>query len=96
MVISTHSRRIAYLQTYGFAWQFHRSDLDEGMVQAFRRSGNDVSDTVFTLHGLSPEVQYAVTNFDVPGTSRMTGLELMDKGISVSINQARGSAVIRL
>ena len=77
------------------AWQFHRSDLDEGMVQAFRRSGSDVSDAVFKLHGLSPEVYYLVTNFDTPGTSRMTGQELMDKGISVSINQARGSAVIR-
>ncbi len=76
------------------AWQFHRSDLDEGMVQAFRRSDSDVSDIVFKLHGLSPEVQYAVTNFDAPGTSQMTGQELMDKGISVSINTARGSAMI--
>ena len=76
------------------AWQCHRSDLKEGMVQAFRRSESNVSDTVFKLHGLSPEVQYEVTNFDAPGASRMTGRELMDKGISVSINQARGSAVI--
>lgn len=76
------------------AWQFHRSDLDEGMVQAFRRSDSDVFDTVFNLRGLSPEVQYLVTNFDAPGTSRMTGEELMDEGLSISINQARGSAVI--
>ncbi len=76
------------------AWQFHRSDLDEGMVQAFRRSDSDVSDIAFKLHGLTPEVQYSVMNFDAPGASRMTGRELMDKGISVSINQARGSAVI--
>ena len=76
------------------AWQFHRSDLGEGMVQAFRRSDSDVFDTVFTLHGLSPEVQYLVANLDTSGTSRITGQELMDKGISVSINKARGSAVI--
>ena len=76
------------------AWQFHRSDLDEGMVQAFRRSGSDVSDTPFTLHGLSPDLHYSVTNFDVPEASRMTGQELMDKGISVSISEARGSVVI--
>ena len=76
------------------AWQFHRSDLDEGMVQAFRRSGSDVSDIPFKLHGLSPDVLYSVTNFDVPEASKMTGRELMDKGISVSISEARGSAVI--
>ena len=76
------------------AWQFHRNDLDEGMVQAFRRSGSEIPYTVFKLRGLSPEVQYSVANLDAPGASRMKGRELMDKGISVSINQARGSAVI--
>ncbi len=76
------------------AWQFHRTDLDEGMVQAFRRSGSDVSDTVFKLRGLSTELQYSVTNFDAPGTSQSTGQKLMDEGLSISINKARGSAVI--
>ena len=76
------------------AWQFHRSDLDEGMVQAFRRSGSDISNTVFKLQGLSPEVKYLVTNFDAPGTLQMTGQELMGEGLSISINQARGSVVI--
>ena len=76
------------------AWQFHRSDLDEGMVQAFRRSDSDVINNAFKLNGLSPNAQYSVTNVDEQDSSQMTGRELMDKGISVSINTARGSAII--
>ena len=76
------------------AWQFHRTDLDEGMVQAFRRSGSDVSETVVKLRGLSTELQYSVTNFDAPRASQSTGQKLMDEGLSISINKARGSAVI--
>ena len=34
------------------AWQFHRADLDEGVVQAFRREESPVTTATYRLQGL--------------------------------------------
>ena len=47
----------------------------------------------FHLRGLEPEGRYQVTNLDVPGTAEMTGEELMNSGLLVTLKQQPDSAV---
>ena len=76
------------------AWQFHRSDLGEGMVQAFRRA--DATDETLTLmlHGLEAESRYEVENFD-GGNETRTGRELMD-GFAITLKAKPAAAVFVL
>jgi alpha-galactosidase len=46
------------------AWQLHRTDLDEGLVLAFRRKGCAQPELPVKLRGLKPETLYTVTFID--------------------------------
>ena len=76
------------------AWQFHRPEAGEGMVQAFRREGCDILGYQFSLRGLEPDGRYEVTNFDVPGQIIMTGRELMNRKLKIHIEVCPGAAVV--
>ena len=76
------------------AWQFHRPELGEGVVQAFRRPKSDEPTKPFKLAGLDPEVSYEVTDFDSPTSKRLKGRELIEKGLPVTISAKPGAAVI--
>jgi alpha-galactosidase len=76
------------------AWQFDRPEIGEGFIQAFRREKNDAESAQIKLLGLEPNAVYSLTNFDVAGTTEMTGHELMDTGLPVAIKDKPGSAVI--
>lgn len=75
------------------AWQFDRSELGAGVVQAFRRKDSAATAMLLKLHGLEPAATYTVTNFD-GGTDTRTGTELMSTGLMVGIPTAPGSSVI--
>ncbi len=64
------------------------------MVQAFRRSENDFYGGQFRLKGLLPDAQYEVHNFDEPGKTEMTGRQLMEAGVEVTIQERPGAAVV--
>lgn len=76
------------------AWQFNRPEAGEGMVQAFRRSGSAIDSQRFKLHDLDPQAVYRVRNLDFPNQEELTGLELMEQGLQVSLAGPPGSAVI--
>jgi len=76
------------------AWQFDRPENGEGMVQAFRRLESPMVSANFKLHGLEPAERYSVTNLDFPGSIEMTGQELMQKGLLVSLKKQPDSALI--
>ena len=76
------------------AWQFHRPERSEGMVQAFRRDQCDSSSMTFKLHGLDPAAQYRVNNFDSKGSEIISGQELLEKGLNVAIPPRPGAALI--
>jgi len=76
------------------AWQFNRPEQGDGMIQAFRRSANQETSQTFRLSGLDPTAQYELANFDTVGTTRYSGRELMEKGLSVVLTDCPGSAVI--
>jgi alpha-galactosidase len=76
------------------AWQFDRPERGEGLVQAFRRSNSALNSAEFELHGLQPDARYEISNADVPGTQILTGRELMQKGLIVSLKDKMSAAVI--
>ena len=81
------------VDTAWMAWQFDRSDLGQGLVQAFRRPNSTVSQMTLNLAGLDAGATYTLDNLDTAGTWTTTGSELMDNGLTVNL-PARGSAII--
>lgn len=75
------------------AYQFDRPDLMGGMVQAFRRGACDISSQTLPLFGLDPNGRYAVTNFDGPGVTYMSGSNLMNQGLPVRIPAQPGAVI---
>ncbi len=76
------------------AWQFHRPDLGEGMVQAFRRKQSVYESARFHLRGLDPDGCYTVRDMDTPGSNEATGRELMEGGVVIRIPDRPGAVMI--
>ena len=76
------------------AWQFDVPEKGEGMVQAFRRGKSAFESARFPLTGLDPDARYVITNLDSGEARTLTGRELVEKGLSVSISNPAGDIVI--
>ena len=76
------------------AWQYDRPEAGQGMVQAFRRPQNAEPSRVFRLQGLYPAARYEMTDLDGGTPARMSGKDLMEKGLAVAIKDSPGAAVI--
>ena len=76
------------------AWQFHVPNRDEGMVQAFRRSKNETSTNTFRLRGLDPNAKYRVHDLDQDTPLTVSGREMIEGGLSVSIPNQPGALVV--
>ena len=76
------------------AWQFDRQELGEGVIQVFRRPDSVYESARFRLQGLIAEATYTLNNFDQLDEVGMTGCELMESGLLVSITEQPGSAII--
>jgi alpha-galactosidase len=76
------------------AFQFHRPDLNRGIVQVFRRP--DCPDDTYTcrLQGLDPKKTYTLTDWDNNPPQTLTGQELMDQGITIPIKDKPAAAVL--
>jgi len=76
------------------AWQFHRPETGEGLVQAFRRTACKTASRQYPLRGLDGEAEYEVTTIEgTSGTTRLTGKALAEKGLTVLIEDQPGAAV---
>jgi alpha-galactosidase len=79
--------------TEWMAMQWHRPDLNEGMILAFRHPESPYQTTDVALHGLDPEATYELS-FDLAGTKQSaTGAELM-RGIQLTIPERHRSELI--
>jgi alpha-galactosidase len=76
------------------AWQFDRPDQGAGLVQAFRRPGCPYASARYQLRGLDAGASYVVTNVDAAEPTRMTGRELMEHGLLVTIAEQPGAAMV--
>ena len=70
------------------------ADLNEGVVQAFRRPDSTSETLTVKLHGLDPQQRYAVENLD-GGKEVRTGAELM-RGYDITLRQGPAAAVLVL
>lgn len=75
------------------AFQFHRVDLKQGIVLAFRRPHSPYLSARLHLKGLDPESKYELKSEDSGDVQTVTGKTLSD-GIEVTINEAPGSSLI--
>ena len=76
------------------AWQFDQPEHGSGMIQAFRRPQSLYETARFKLRGLDPNASYTVTNLDLPDALRLSGKELMEKGLPVGIPESPGAVII--
>jgi len=82
-------------ETRWLAWQFDRPEQSDGMIQAFRRKDTADASLQTKLHGLQPDATYTVTDLDTAASTSFSGRELMDHGISITIAEKPGSALLR-
>jgi alpha-galactosidase len=76
------------------AWQFDRPDLSAGMVEAFRRADSPYETARFRLSALDPDADYEVQDLDTPNVTRLTGRQLMEDGLVVSMPDRPAAKVI--
>jgi alpha-galactosidase len=76
------------------AWQLDRPDLGTGVVQAFRRPESIYESARLRLQGLDAEATYEVRDLDPNTVTRLSGRELMERGLLVTLTERPGSAVI--
>jgi alpha-galactosidase len=76
------------------AWQFDRPERGEGFVQAFRRDKCIFEVGRLQLQGLDPAARYEVTDLDLGKPRQMSGRELTEKGLLVTIGDRPGAALI--
>jgi len=80
--------------TSWIAWQFHRADLGEGVVQAFRRPDSTSETLTVKLRGLDPQQRYEIENLD-GGKEVRTGEELM-RGHAITLSEKPAAALLVL
>jgi alpha-galactosidase len=80
--------------TVWMAWQFDRPDLAAGLIQAFRRPDSPYVSAQYKLRALEPEARYLVSDWDTDPPRPMTGRELMEQGLLITLPQQPGAALI--
>lgn len=81
-------------EEHWIAWQFHRPEQGDGLVQAFRRPQNPQPARRLRLRGLDPAARYELTDLDAAAPRQMAGKELIQQGLPVEIKDKPGAVVI--
>ena len=76
------------------AWQFNCPEKGNGVVQAFRRDKCIFETGRLKLFGLDANSRYEVVDLDRGKRQQFDGRTLMEKGLSVTISDQPGAAVI--
>lgn len=76
------------------AWQFHREQEGDGVVQAFRRKDCTQALANYRLHGLDARATYCLADWDHSGQKCVSGKELMETGLAITLPVARSAAVV--
>lgn len=76
------------------AWQFHRPEQGDGVVEAFRRPGCAAASSTLRLSGLDAAGTYDVTDLDAATARQISGKELLERGLPIEVRSRPGAAVI--
>jgi len=78
------------------AYQFHRPDMNAGMVLAFRKQGSPIEKARFPLHGLDTAALFEVEDADSKAVMTVSGRELLENGLPIEIASRRCSRLFFL
>lgn len=82
-------------ETLWYGHQFHRPDLDEGLVQVFRRQDSPYTHADLKLRGLTANAIYRIVDLDRPRRKcELSGKDLMETGLSVNADHAPQARVL--
>ena len=76
------------------AWQFHRPEQGDGVVQVFRRAASPYESATFALSALDPAATYELRDFDEPAPTRRSGEELLS-GLKLTLPQRPSARTIQ-
>ncbi len=74
--------------------QFHRPDLGEGLLLAFRRKDAPYESARFVPCALDPAATYELTDADTGRKQRANGRDLREKGLRVVMRTAPASRLV--
>ncbi|MGJ5818915.1 alpha-galactosidase [Paludibaculum fermentans] len=81
-------------KTAWLAWQFNRPERGDGVVQAFRRADNAFELAKFRLRGIQAAARYKVTDLDTARSTLLSGHELIENGLPVTLTARPGSILL--
>jgi alpha-galactosidase len=76
------------------AWQLDRPESGDGVVQVFKRFESTYETARYQLRGLEAEARYRLTNLDDDAVREVTGRELMETGLVVTITTRPAALVL--
>jgi alpha-galactosidase len=79
-------------QWYGY--QFDNPDLKTGCAILFRREKCPDATKVIPLNGVNPRDSYEVTDVDTGNTTKISGKDLLERGLPVEIKNQPGAGII--
>ena len=77
------------------AWQFHLTDKDEGMIQAFRRGKSETADMTFRLEAFDPDARHRIWDLGQKPSTVVAGRDLFADGLKTHNYSQPGAAVIQ-
>ena len=80
--------------TVWMASQYHRPDLEQGIVLAFRHANSAEPTRIFKLYGLTSTATYQIYFNSTGQTITRTGAQLMEEGLSITISATTKSELI--
>lgn len=76
-----------------FAAQYNRPENGDGLLQVFRRENACGTSACYKLRGLKPEKSYTFTDADGGSSVTLSGRELAEHGIEISIDEPRTAKI---
>ena len=75
------------------AWQLDRPETGEGAIQVFKRLDSPYETAQYKLRGLEAAARYRITDIDTNKTQELTGRELLEKGLAVTLPKPASAAI---
>ncbi len=76
------------------AYRYDRPEEGDGIVLAFRRSGSECVESRYKLENLNPDRIYKVTDIDTKEEKTYRGINLINVGLPVKIEEKYGSRIL--
>jgi alpha-galactosidase len=81
-------------EDHWLAWQFHRPEMGDGIVQAFRRADCEKATQLLALRAVDPAAKYRVRDLETDTTVEWPGEELATCGLPVTVPSQPGASLL--